>query len=352
MFQSPVASAAANRIGGDEIGKPPFPAVARFDVAAARGVIEFRLRRTYKHRLVGHLAVIDLRPRQLQGIRANLRRGIQHQQTRQAVRRDPRRLRNHHPVAMGVDEMRIDPTGFRVAGQLVHIQFARRQKHLAQLSVDHVAVDVGVVKDVVRPQRLNLRGRVVEGPPVPQPHVVEQRSMAWDPRAPPATREFDLRAAAVSPYASRVAAMCLVMYGRLDRNFAWPHIQRVENRSARTDRAITVTGRSEVSTCPQTGRRPPGPPPPCTPTAAASSPFARSNPCPPANCGPRTGVRSASGKIAPPGRARRRRPHADKARLQRRAQVQVAQIELHPRFRRSIPASVSAATTPAPSASR
>ena len=56
---------------------------------------------------------------------------------------------------------------------------ARREHHLPQLAVDHVAVDVRVGEDVVLPQGLKLRDGVVEGAPVPQPHVVEQRLCSY-----------------------------------------------------------------------------------------------------------------------------------------------------------------------------
>jgi sporulation protein YlmC with PRC-barrel domain len=50
---------------------------------------------------------------------------------------------------MGKDKMGVDPAGTRV-GQLLDVQFARREQHLAQLAINHVAVDVRIGKCVMQ----------------------------------------------------------------------------------------------------------------------------------------------------------------------------------------------------------
>src|SRR6202044_927102 len=51
-------------------------------------------------------------------------------------------------VAVGVDKLVVDPVAAAV-GQLVNVQFAHGQHHLAQRSVDLVAINVDVGKVVV-----------------------------------------------------------------------------------------------------------------------------------------------------------------------------------------------------------
>src|SRR5690606_23562794 len=60
------------------------------------------------------------------------------------------------------------------------VDLARRQQHLFELAVDHVAVDVNVGEAVVGPQRLDLGDGVGEGGGVPQSYVVYEACVRVD----------------------------------------------------------------------------------------------------------------------------------------------------------------------------
>ena len=153
--------------------------VGVLDVVAAGGIVEFLLGGVDEDRLVRHFAVIDLRPRELEARRLDLRRRVLDQQHGQAVGRDLADLGQHQAVAVRVDEVRVDPARAGI-GKLADIELARGEQHLAQLAVDGVAVDVAVEESVVRAQRLDLGDGVVKSAPIPQPHVVEQVLVASD----------------------------------------------------------------------------------------------------------------------------------------------------------------------------
>ena len=104
--------------------------VGREDIVRAGRIVELLLRRVYENRFVDHFAVVDLRPRELQARGLDLRRGVLDEKHRQAVGGDLVGLRHHHAIAVGVDEVRIDPASACV-GQLPDIQLARREQHLA-----------------------------------------------------------------------------------------------------------------------------------------------------------------------------------------------------------------------------
>ena len=86
-------------------GKAALALVARVHVLLAGRVIEFLLRGVDEDRLVRHLAVVDLGPRQLQAGGLDLRRRVLDQQHGQAVGRHLADFRQHQAVAVGVDEM-------------------------------------------------------------------------------------------------------------------------------------------------------------------------------------------------------------------------------------------------------
>ena len=159
-------------------GKTAFALVVCFDIAIAGWVIEFGLRGIDEDRVLDVFAVIQLGSRELEAGFANDGRRVLDDQLRQSVRRHAIGFGHHDAVAVGVDEVRIDParSGF---AQLREVQFARRQHHLAQLAIDDIAIDIGVGINV-GPVRLELRDGVVKSVPIPETHVVQQRLMLFE----------------------------------------------------------------------------------------------------------------------------------------------------------------------------
>ena len=151
--------------------------VGRIFVLVAGGIIELLARGVHEHGVLRVFAVIDFRPRELKAGRFDFRRRVFDQQHGQAVGRNFINFRDHRAKAVRINEARIDPALAGFGGQLVDVDFARRQQHLLDVAVDEVAVDVGVRKRVVGAQRLDLGDRGVVGAQVPQANVVEQRGV-------------------------------------------------------------------------------------------------------------------------------------------------------------------------------
>ena len=75
---------------------------------------------------------------------------------------------------MGIDQLLVDPVA-AACRQLVHIQLAGGEHHLADGPADLIAIDVDVGKVVVGANFLNLAQRVLQRVPIPQPDVFERR---------------------------------------------------------------------------------------------------------------------------------------------------------------------------------
>ena len=169
----PARIAAARRIGRGGNRNAARAVVSRKLVVLAGRIVELLLRGAHKNRLLHHLAVINLRARQLQARRLDLRRRILDQQHGQPIRREFADRRQHHAIAVRVHEVRVDPARAGARRQLIDIQLARREQHLAVSAIDGVAVHVGIRENIIRPQRLDLRDGVMERAHIPQAHVVE-----------------------------------------------------------------------------------------------------------------------------------------------------------------------------------
>ena len=74
---------------------------------------------------------------------------------------------------MGVDQLLVDPVAAAL-GQLLDVQLARRQHHLAHGAVEVVAIDVDVGKVVVSANLLLLAQGVLQRVPVPQADVLQR----------------------------------------------------------------------------------------------------------------------------------------------------------------------------------
>ena len=135
-------------------------------------IVELELLGGHEDRLMRLFAEIDFGAGEFEAGVEHLHRRVADQQFRQAGGADAAGLRQHQAVAVRVGEVDVDPTVLRVA-QLIQVELARGQQRLAQLAVDDVAVDVRIGVSV-RPRRLGLAERVMEGAPVPQADVVEQ----------------------------------------------------------------------------------------------------------------------------------------------------------------------------------
>ena len=74
---------------------------------------------------------------------------------------------------MGVDQLLVNPVAAALR-ELVDVQLARGEHHLANHAVDFIAINVDVGKVVVGADFLNLTQRVLECAPVPQPDVLKR----------------------------------------------------------------------------------------------------------------------------------------------------------------------------------
>ena len=96
-----------------------------------------------------------------------------------SLRRELRDRTHGDADAVRIDQFLVHPRlRLRVEALLRH--FARREKHLAIFAVYRVAVDVGVLEVVVRPDHLNLAIDVGQRPVVPQANVVYRLQVVLD----------------------------------------------------------------------------------------------------------------------------------------------------------------------------
>ena len=127
--------------------------------------------------VVGELAVVDLGPRHLQILGGGDRRDVLHVEAREPLGGRLVHRAEGEPVAVGEGEALVDPGSVR---QALGGQLPRREHDLAELSVDHVAVVVDARELVIGPDLLNLGEGVEERAVVPEPDVVEGRSVGLD----------------------------------------------------------------------------------------------------------------------------------------------------------------------------
>ena len=80
---------------------------------------------------------------------------------------------------MGEDQVAVDPR-LGLFGQLVHVQFAGGEHHLAQVAVDGIAVDVDLVEGVVEADFLELPVGAQQRAVVPQADVGERVAVGGD----------------------------------------------------------------------------------------------------------------------------------------------------------------------------
>src|SRR5207302_5098566 len=99
-------------------------AVSRINALSSRRIIELLLRCICEYRLMRHLAVIQLRSREIQTFCRDYGRSVFNEQHRQTVRRDPVRFRHDNAVAVRVHHVSVNPTTARRA-KLADVQFAR-----------------------------------------------------------------------------------------------------------------------------------------------------------------------------------------------------------------------------------
>ena len=152
--------------------------VGREAVGFTLRVVELLLARLHVDVRVGQLAEIELRPRHLDRWDRALRRHVAQDERRQPFRREAVDRVHRHTVAVGVDELFVDPVAAALR-QLVDVELARREHHLPDRSVHLVAVDVDVGEVVVGADLLDLPQRVLQRAPVPQPDVLQRRLIVW-----------------------------------------------------------------------------------------------------------------------------------------------------------------------------
>ena len=151
--------------------------VRRQAVALALRIVEFLLPGLDVDVGVGQLAEIDLRTLDRDRRNRALHRHVAQHQRRQSFRREAVDRRHRDAVAVGVDQLLVDPVAaaFR---QFLDVQLACGEHHLANRSVHFVAIDVDVGEVVVGADFLDLAQRVLERAPVPQPDVLQRRLIA------------------------------------------------------------------------------------------------------------------------------------------------------------------------------
>ncbi len=125
------------------------------------------------HVRVGEFAKINLRTGHVQALYRALHGHVAQQQRGQPLRCEAVDRVHGDAVAVGVDQLLVDPVAAAL-GQLLDVQLARRQHHLAQGAVEVVAVDVDVGKVVVGADLLLLAQGVLQGVPVPQADVLQR----------------------------------------------------------------------------------------------------------------------------------------------------------------------------------
>ena len=120
----------------------------------------------------GLLAEVDFGPGNVEALHGALHRHVAQQQRGQAFGREPVDGVHGDAIAVGIDELVVDPVAAAL-GELVHVEFAGRQHHLALGAVDGIAIDIDVGKVVVGADLLDLAQRILERTPVPQANVLK-----------------------------------------------------------------------------------------------------------------------------------------------------------------------------------
>ena len=177
---------------------PPVALVGGEAVGRALRVVEFLLPRLHVHVGVGQLAEIDLRAGHVETAHRALDGHVAQHQRRQPLRREPIDRVHRDAVAVGVDELLVDPVAAALR-QFVDVQLARGEHHLAGRAVDFIAIDVDVGKVVVGADFLNLTQRVLQRTPVPQPDVLQRRPDCWPRRRPRRSSQRETRAGRSGP---------------------------------------------------------------------------------------------------------------------------------------------------------
>ncbi len=137
-------------------------------------VVEFLLPRLHVDIGVGQLAEIDFRTRHAQATHGALDRHVAQDQRGQSFRREPIYWIHGDAVTVRVDQLLVDPVATALR-ELIDIQLARGEHHLASHTVDLIAIDVDVGKVVVGADFLNLTQGVLKSVPVPQTNILKRR---------------------------------------------------------------------------------------------------------------------------------------------------------------------------------
>ena len=150
--------------------------VGGVDVGLACGMVELPLPGAHEHVLVGELAVVDLRPGDLER-HGRDRRQVLDEQHRQAFAGDlvDRAEREPHPV--GERQVLVDEGPGR---ERRGVELPRREQDLPVLPVDPVPVVVHGDEIVVGADLLQLPEGQQQRVPVPEPHVLDGRRVGPD----------------------------------------------------------------------------------------------------------------------------------------------------------------------------
>ena len=193
------------------------PLVGRVDVLVARRVVDLLGPRPHEHVVVGHLAEVDLRPRDAERRLGGHRRDVLHVELGQPLPRDAVDGPDHRPVPVGVLEVLVDPleigvAPLDVAREVLVRELARGEHDLLVLPVDDVPVVVHVDEPVVRPDLLQLREGQEERGVVPQADVLQRRRVVGQVGAVSVSRAGKSRSSIrSSAKARRVIWMWLAM---------------------------------------------------------------------------------------------------------------------------------------------
>ena len=148
--------------------------IGREVVALALGIVELLLARLHVYVGVREFAKVNFGPRHAYALHRALHGHIAQDQSRQAFGGEAIHRVHGDAVAMGVDELLIDPVAaaFR---QLIDVEFSGGEHHLAYIAVDLISINVDVRKIVIGSDLLNLPQRVLQGMPIPQANILERR---------------------------------------------------------------------------------------------------------------------------------------------------------------------------------
>ncbi len=186
-------------------------------------------------RVLRFFAVINFRPGELKPRRLDFRRRIFDQQDGQAVGRNFVDLGHDRAKSVRIDKARIDPALAGLGGQLIDVDFARRQQHLLDAAVREVAIHVRGGKSVIGAQRLDLRDGGVVGAQVPQANIVEQRGILHGiDRRLRGGNEGKFLCVAIQAKGNGGGLDVPLDIGPLDGNFIRPHIDGVNDASGKT----------------------------------------------------------------------------------------------------------------------